>query len=297
VRAYSKTMKTIWLLLVLGMSVVTANAQVAEKKLKLIGVSSGSGKEVAMIEVRIPSRAPEDMVLSAGQGQNGVQVVKIDMAKGTVDLNVDGEARGLVLEEDSEHPSTNTIDRASAPSIDFRSIPLDLAISLYADYKNRTVMQHPQLGKSTFSLKASPRSKEEAAAIFEKMFSEQKIATILDGEHFVMVVPFAFTNAVKPRATAVAQTNSIVPERSVVFRTAPIEIALQTYADFVHKDIVNLHEGYRISCCPTFTFIQTTPLSRDELCYALETQIEWRDIRVVPDGNGKFKLERIPKSN
>jgi hypothetical protein len=83
---------------------------------------------------------------------------------------------------------------------------------------------------------------------------------------------------------------------SVIFRTAPLQLVITTYADYVHKDIVNLDDSNLYPRNTVVTFVQTTPLSHEELCYALETQIEWRNVRIVPDGNGKFKLERIPES-
>jgi hypothetical protein len=284
-------MKTIFLLLALSVSVIAANAQVAKKEVKLIGITSGLDKNTAILEIRAARRPTDDVILKEGQALNGVQVAKIEAAGGTVNVTVDGETRTLALEADKDR--TNTMDKTS-PTIQFRSVPLDIAISLYADYKNRTVMQHPQLGHPTFSLDVSPNSKEEAAAIFEKMFSDQSIATIPDGEHFVMVVPFALTNAVKPRSAALSSTTTVVPEASVIFRTAPIALVLPAYADWVQKDVVNLHDG-SLPLGQTVTFVQTTPLSREELCYALETQNEWRNIRLVPAGD-KWKFEQITES-
>ena len=294
-RAFSKIMKAMCLPLVLSASVSVASAQVAEKEVKLIGVTSGLDKEAAIIEVRIPRKSPEDMILSAGQAMNGVQVLKIEAAGGTVNLKVDGEARTLTLEEDPDHPSTHKVDQSSSPLIRFRALPLQHAINLYAHYADRTMMRHPQLGNPTFSLDVSPHSKEEAAAFFQKMFNERNIATIPDGEHLLMVIPFAFTNALNPRAVTLSSTNALIPEGSVNFLNAPVDLVLSAYADYVHKEIVNLHDS-GLNPRLTFTFVQTTPLSREELCYALETQIEWRNVRIAPDGNGKFKFERIPES-
>lgn len=245
-----------------------------------------------MIQVQISRRSPEAMMLRAGQAMDGVEVLKIEAANGSVQVMVDGKARTLALEAKGDQ--SNIIDGDSSPVIRLPSIPLELAISLYADYKNRTVMQHPQLGKLTFSLDANPHSKEEAAAMCEKMFREQNIATIPDGEHFVMLVPFALTNIMNPRADTIDQTNTVVPKLSVNFRSAPIALVLSAYGDYVHKEIVNLHDN-TLPLGETVTFAQTTPLSRAELCYALETQIEWHHIRIVPAGD-KWKAERIPLS-
>jgi hypothetical protein len=175
-------------------------------------------------------------------------------------------------------------------SIHGQSVPLKTAIEIYGYCKDRTVLRHPQLEESTFVLPPNSASKEDTATALEKLFRERNIATIIDGEHFVMVVPFTFTNAVKPHANSLAKTNSLLPAQSINFINAPAFLVLSAYADFVGKKIVNIHEA---PAKLTFSIAQTTPLSREEICYALETQIAWHDIQFVPEGND-LKLERIP---
>jgi hypothetical protein len=150
-------------------------------------------------------------------------------------------------------------------------------------------LRHPQLGAHPFSLVASPASKADAAAVFEKMLDAQSVATIADGEHFVMVVPFALTNTVTPRSQSLVTTNALVPKFSIKFKNAPAELVLAVYADYVHKKIVNLRDGNGAS---GFSLIQTTPLSKEEICYALETEFAWRGIQFVPEGSGDLRIER-----
>jgi len=87
--------------------------------------------------------------------------------------------------------------------------------------------------------------------------------------------------------------NSLVPVMSLNFNNAPIGLAIQTYVDFMHKEVVNLHEN-SVPLWYTITLVQITPLSREEIGYALKTLIEWNSIRMAPEGEGKLKLERIP---
>jgi len=298
------------LLCVLILSMAAAHA--AEKSVKLSGVVGGMlfGKDIAFIEAQgSPGRPPETIMLGTGQSQDGIELVSMDAAKGKASVKVDGEPRELVLEPDEEHPSTHTANGASSPLIHFRSLPLLNAISLYADCKNRTALIHPQLGKPTFSINQNVRTKAEAAEVFEKMFAEQKIATIPDGEHFVMVVPNAFTNPLMPRPHALSETNfivpappinnsshDVVPPLSINFHNAPIFLVLQAYSDFMHKEIVNLHDDSWLDArgpYPIVTLVQTTPLSREEICYALQTLIEWNNVRIASSGDGNLKLERI----
>lgn len=291
------------LLCALSFSVLLTVAHAADTEVNLVGVVSGLGEDSAVIEIRTAGRrTPEVVDLKPGQAMGGVEIFGIEPAKGAVSVAVNGGQRKLSLPADWDYGTTNELD-PGLPVMYFRALPLQEAIKLYADNKKRTMLLHPKLGNPTLSLKMNARTPAEAAEAWEKLFHEHNVATIPDGEDFVMVVPSALTNAVTPRAATIAPNNSSspmplsVPAMSVVFRNAPIQLVLQTYADFVHKEIVNLQDNsWSKSVYPLtpVTFVQTTPLSREEISYALQTLIEWRDIRIAPAADGKFKLEQIP---
>jgi hypothetical protein len=207
-------------------------------------------------------------------------------------VTVDGIERQLSMTAYGDHVSTNQLD-PQLPVMNFQALPLKSALTLYGNLKKRTLLIHPQLGTQTFSLKMNPRTQEEAVEAWEKLFHEQNIATIPDGEHFVMVVPYSQTNTISPKADSLPKTNALLPEMSINFQSAPDQLAIQTYADFVQKQIVNLNDSSWYTCCNTVTFVQITPLSREEICYALKTLIEWHNIRMVPEGGNRLKLERI----
>jgi len=280
-----------WLFLVIQ-SVTVAIAQTNEQTVKLIGIVDGFGIKLAILKVqKTGSGSPSEFFLKEGQVQNDVEVLAIDSGKETVNVNVAGKTSSLELEEPDGTRSTNTL--ASGPSIHLVSIDLQPAISMYADFKKRTILQHPELGDPKLSVQAHPQSEAEVAAIFEKMFSERNIATIPDGDKFVMIVPFAFTNSVIPHADAVGATNALIPSLSVNFVGVPVNMVLDVHADFLGRKIVNARDAPQI---PTVTFVQTTPLSKAELCYAFETLIAWRNLRFVPDGRD-LKWERIHEPN
>jgi len=284
-------MKKIGLLLLLSLSVA---ARAAEKEVKLLGISTGFGVNYAVMNIPNERNSSEVVVLGDGQQNDGVQLVRVDAVNGEATVNVNGQERQLAMPADAESGATNSVDVSSAV-MSLRAVPLQTAIEFYAKYTKRTVLMHPQVGNPPVSFKASPRTEAEAAAMLEKQFNNQNIATIPDGKHIVMVVPFAFTNSVTPRASSLLESNSLIPEMSANFNNAPIAIVLQVYADFVHKKIVNLDNNGGLTCCDTITFVQSAPMSRDELSYALQTLIEWHHIRMVPDANGDLKLERIER--
>jgi hypothetical protein len=195
-------------------------------------------------------------------------------------LNVAGQASSLESKEINSIPFTNASAMASAAHP--ISIDLQQAISLYADFKKRTVLEHPQLGKAKVFVRVDPKNEAESATALEEMFKERGIATILDGDNFVMIVPSALTNTVSPRASSLAATNHPIPTMSVNFVSVPISMVLEVYADYVGHKIVNVSEAPQ---GPLITFTQTTPLSKAEICYAFETLLAWQNIRVVPEGN------------
>jgi hypothetical protein len=189
--------------------------------------------------------------------------------------------------------STNASDDASSPLIHFHSLPLQSALSLYARFKDRTLLIHPQLGNPTFSLDQNISNRAEAADLMEKMFNGHEIAVIPDGEHFVMVVPYSQTNAVTPKADSLPKSNSLIPPQSINFRNVPVRSMVEIDADFLHKKIVNFPAAMnQLAGSHVVTFVQENSLSREEICYAMQTLLAWHNIQLVPDGDD-LKLEPI----
>src|SRR5262245_60328594 len=85
---------------------------------------------------------------------------------------------------------------------------LQPALTLYAHLTGRTVLQHPALKPAGLSLGDSNDKAAQIAAL-EQSFRQNGIATILDGEKFVMFVPEGLTNTVKPRSSEIASGRSV----------------------------------------------------------------------------------------
>ncbi len=282
-------MKTKWLLLSLPVFILTFAAS-AEKTVTLRGLVVAPGIKKAVIKAEDPTRHwSEELPLSEGQNLNGVTLTSIDASNATVNVVVDGEQRSLVFKQSDEAGSTVPSESAVGSSVRLNSVTLQTALLLYADVKERTVLAHPQLSSHTFSLVANPANNADAAAAFEKMFTEHSVAVIPDGEHFVMMLPFSLTNAVTPRAESLVKSDTLIPAQSINFWQAPISMALSTYGDFLGKKIVNPNDAPPRM---TVTFRQTSPLSKQEISYAFETLFAWNGIRLVPEGTD-LKVERI----
>ena len=175
------------------------------------------------------------------------------------------------------------------PPILLVSAKLPVVIDTYAAVKQRTVLQHPLLPNATFTISANPKTAAAAAAEFERVFAEHGIAVVPDGQHFVMLVPTALTNQVTPLSDKIATNGPAIPSLSVIFRTLPLSMVLPVYEDFANRKIINQAEAPPVQ----ITLVQQTPLSREEICYAMETLFAWNNVRLHTNDNKTLKIERL----
>jgi type II secretory pathway component GspD/PulD (secretin) len=83
-----------------------------------------------------------------------------------------------------------------------------------------------------------------------------------------------------------ADENQIIPEMSVNFRAAPIDLVLQAYADYVHKILLR---SPNIPSTATITLVQQIPVSKKQLIQALDSVLAMNNIAMVPIGeDNKF---------
>lgn len=95
-----------------------------------------------------------------------------------------------------------------------------------------------------------------------------------------------------PSTTAAAtseKTNSepLLPELSVNFHAAPIDLVLQTYADFVHRTLLR---SPSINQQATITLVQQNPLTKTELIQAMDAVLAMNNIAMVPIGDKFIKV-------
>src|SRR5579859_2313132 len=150
-----RTMKTFHWLLVISLFPFIASAQPTSRPVKLIGIVSYDGN-LAILDVGRTNRRSdqtEQHILGVKQPADGIEIQNIDATKGIVGAEVDGIARTLALDgSDSSTPGEKP------PTIRFRGVKLQTLIFLYAEAKNRTVLQHPKLEESRVALTANPQS-------------------------------------------------------------------------------------------------------------------------------------------
>jgi hypothetical protein len=284
-------MKTFCWLLILVASASLAIAQPAGKTVKLVGIVSVEYNrailEVAQTnytrkhEARVQT---QQYLLAINQTQSGVEIQNIDVPKSTVTAKVDGEARTLAFDSPAAEKDKSSTMR-------LHGVKLQQVIFLYGQMKGRTVLQHPKLKDTGFTLTANPRSKPEAAKALEDLFATHEIATIPDGEKFMMLVPFAFTNQVSPHARKIADVEPTVPPMSVNFQNVPMSKVLQIYGEFVGHPVSNSENAPGAG----IDFVQENPLSKEQIRYGLETLFAWNGIQVSTNSNNTSSWERIPQ--
>jgi type II secretory pathway component GspD/PulD (secretin) len=90
-----------------------------------------------------------------------------------------------------------------------------------------------------------------------------------------------------PLVTTNAQPEPLLPELSVNFHAAPIDLVLQTYADFVHRTLLR---SPNINAQTTVTLVQQNALTKTELVEALDAVLALNNIAMVPIGDKFVKV-------
>jgi hypothetical protein len=188
---------------------------------------------------------------------------------------------------------TNTPNQTTAAGIHLREAKLQQALELYAQIKGRTILRHPLLKPITVSLDAEIPT----AAAFEDMFRQHGIATIVDGEKFVMVVPIAQTNFVTPRSNKIVSTvlgdlssmtnNVVIPAGAINFLPTDLDQVIPIYSDIIERKPAS---GSKFPY--GLIYLRTVnPLSKAEVIYALETLFAWNGFKLVPEDDKTFRAE------
>jgi general secretion pathway protein D len=104
-------------------------------------------------------------------------------------------------------------------------------------------------------------------------------------------VPLLGTPPVTSTGPAVTHTNAapepLLPELSVNFHAAPIDLVLQTYADFVHRTLLR---SPSVNAQTTITLVQQNPLTKTELIEAMDAVLAMNNIAMIPIGDKFIKV-------
>jgi len=187
---------------------------------------------------------------------------------------------------------------------------LDQALAVYADMRQRTILHPATLPRPTVSLKTQcALTREEAIYALAKGFELDGICLVDDGAKFVQVVPmaqraWANTRAPKPEPGAKLFDPEKVPPIGLSPFPSPqtktdrnaAQRLLEFYANLAAKAAVPepKYEGARI------WFHISTPLSKSELLYAIETTFALDGFAIIPVDDHSIRLGRpaqAPRNN
>jgi hypothetical protein len=163
----------------------------------------------------------------------------------------------------------------------------------------------------TFTLTDSPANKAEAAVALERALAAKEIVSIPDGTKFMMVVPKAFAALVKPHSSEIRSATGTGPaaptgDNQPPARQAPDDNNIPPgVIHFVNVDLLDAAMLFaellgrkldRTTPYPAhglISFKSQTPLTKAEVCYALETLFSWQGAKLVPAGTNLMRLEPI----
>lgn len=292
-RFSSKIMKILYSLALLGLSAFVGSAQDSGKTVQLIGTVAVD-RGLAILEVQQANHNPKELILAEGQVEDGIEMLKIDSDKGVASVKINGESRALALEKPDSASGTNNASEFPRQSLRLQQVELQKIISLYSDFKGRTVLQHPELPQTRFSLVANPKTKREAAEAFEKLFATQNIATIPDGTHFVMLVPNSATNRVTPRSDEFANERPMLPSFSMNFQGVPLPLVVQVYSEYINRPLKERpDQQWPGGQSSLVNLTQQNPLSKRQICYAMNTVLAWHGIDFITNQDGTLSWERL----
>jgi hypothetical protein len=190
-----------------------------------------------------------------------------------------------------------------AGSINLSGADLHQALAIYAAMTQRTVLRPVTLLLPLVHLKnESTLTREEAGYAMKKVLELNGIGVVDDGAKFVQAVPMALraqvkTNAPKPEPGAKLFDPEKVPALGFAVIPSPQTEAdrnaaqrlLEFYADLAGKTALPepKFEGARI------WFYVSTPLSKRELLYPIETTFALNGFAIIPVDDHSIRLDRL----
>jgi hypothetical protein len=167
-------------------------------------------------------------------------------------------------------------------------------LELYGQLCGKTLLYWPRLPTAGVSVGGPVASRKDAAKILQTALGDRQIASVTDGEKFLMVVPADQVSAVKPHASGSEPAPSpktaaeLVPPGMIVFHGVMIEQVYFIYAELIGAKLDR--GGPPPTPIEPFIFLYTqSALSRDEVVYALDTIFGWQGIKMVRGQDGSVR--------
>ena len=288
------------LALCLAVTALSTESPQSASPQRLAGIVSLADRPCVVLEAAGRRRSlAKLLILSEGQRDEGVQVVKIAPDKGSVELVWEGAGSTTVR--------LNNATNLSVPGIVLEDVGLNAVLQLFGPFTNRSLLRWPYLPASSFSLRASAKDRAGAAQVLAQALVAEELSIIPDGEKFLMIVPKSEAATVKPHApptkaspgggTKTQATSpgpgpteqELIPPGMIDFRSADLSQVVAIYSVLLGR---TLDPGGPPNVNGTISFHTQNRLTKEEAVYALETLLEWSGVKLVPVGEDKLKAVR-----
>ncbi|WP_150107359.1 hypothetical protein [Pedosphaera parvula] len=289
--------------LLLCLSLFSVSIQAAPPQVKLTGIINMPDYKSALLEITDTIDHTETTILTEGQAESfspklRLEIIQVNPVKRTAKLNLTANQTNsiITLALDNETKSS-----ADAPAIQFRNADLNQVLRLYAKFSNRTVL-HPPLPSIEMSCNANATNETDAAEALAKALNKNGYTNILDGTKFVMVLRSDRASMAHPRSAEIKSSapapdppstrTNIIPAGEINFPGVdPYQVA-HIYAELIggRKFDFNTRFPHYVDL---IHFVSQTPLSKEEVIYALDTLFAWQNIKLIPIGKDLVQAVEI----
>lgn len=265
---------------------------------RLAGIISLPDRSCAVLRLTAAPRSPARwFILSAGQRDGDLEVLGIAADKGKADLRW--------AESDSGTIGLRNATNLPFPGVVLEDVGLDVLLTLFGQFTNRSLLRWPELPTVTFNLRASASNQATAARALAGALVDKGLFIIPDGDKFLMVVPESEAANIKPHAPltqpltgggnevrAAARPDPAVEGKAVLapgmidFRGADVRQVASIYSVLTGRE-PDLGDGPMLG--RTITFHSQTPLTKGEAVYALETLLGWSGAKLAPMSDDNLK--------
>jgi hypothetical protein len=274
--------------LLLGLLESGLNAQTPPVSPRLSGIISLPDVRRALLEFPMGSFGSTWSILAEGQREGEIELLQIDPDNATVKLKLPASGPitlGLT--------NAGTPQAGSSLRIVLQDASLEPALRLYSQCSSRSLLRWQVLPKLSFTLNAPAADQAAAAQILQDALVKKGLAIIPDGAKFIMIVPKAMAATVKPHSADLTPTpdtgqSELLPAGTINFPNTDAQQVMQIYAELVGRKLAR-PTGLPLVPNATIQFRNETPLTRQEVVYALDMVFELAGIKMVPAGGDSIK--------
>ena len=228
-------------------------------------------------------------ILSEGQREGKVEVLEIhpETAMVKVRLFPNGDPTNLTF---TNLPAPH---RGMSAGTVLENASLEPVLGLYGELSGRSLLCAQALPNISLTIAIPAQDRVGVAQALQTALAQQGIASIPDGEKFIIVVRKQQAAAVKLRPAQIkplvkSAESDILPAGAINFPNTEINQVITIYAELVGRRL-DRSVSPPITPSAVIRFRNQTPLTREEARYALDMVFGLAGLKMVPVGNDLIK--------